>query len=366
MAVIRLSKAVREFNVGMSTIVEFLHKKGFDVEATPNTKLSAEMYDLLNIEYKGEKYVKEKALSKDVSSSKRETITIDDVIHKEEKTEFYEEEEDIFIRGVNVEIDQNFKKAIAPKVRKEEKKAEKEPEKVEVKEKPEKGKKEETTPPVEEKMVSEVEKKEEKPEEPLVTEPKEETVAEPKTTAEPPVEEKAETQPEPKEPEKEPEPEQTATTETEKPEEEEESKSLKVLGKIDLSQINEKTKPPKKSAKEKRLEREKKKKAEQEQKAAQQKKTKEKKETEEKVVARKEEKPETVQPEAEKAKTEEPAPVAEPPKEKNPDNFIKTEVEKLQGPSIIGKIELPVEKKPDKKKPVASSTDDKLDRKSVV
>ena len=26
----RLSKAAREFNVGISTIMEFLHKKGFD------------------------------------------------------------------------------------------------------------------------------------------------------------------------------------------------------------------------------------------------------------------------------------------------------------------------------------------------
>ena len=44
---IRLSKAAREFNVGLSTIIEFLHKKGFDLNMNPNTKISEEMYDLL-------------------------------------------------------------------------------------------------------------------------------------------------------------------------------------------------------------------------------------------------------------------------------------------------------------------------------
>ncbi len=40
----RLSKAAREFNVGISTIVEFLHKKGFDLDPNPNTKLPHEAY----------------------------------------------------------------------------------------------------------------------------------------------------------------------------------------------------------------------------------------------------------------------------------------------------------------------------------
>lgn len=43
----RLSKAAREFNVGISTIVEFLHKKGFDLDPNPNTKLPQEAYILL-------------------------------------------------------------------------------------------------------------------------------------------------------------------------------------------------------------------------------------------------------------------------------------------------------------------------------
>ena len=49
---IRLSKLAREFNVGIHTIVEFLHKKGFDINSNPNTKVSEEAVQLLEKEYK--------------------------------------------------------------------------------------------------------------------------------------------------------------------------------------------------------------------------------------------------------------------------------------------------------------------------
>ena len=50
----RLNKVAREFNVGIHTIVEFLHKKGFDVDNNPNTKISDEAYHLLEKEYKND------------------------------------------------------------------------------------------------------------------------------------------------------------------------------------------------------------------------------------------------------------------------------------------------------------------------
>lgn len=58
---IRLSKAAREFNVGLSTIVEFLHKKGIDIEASPNTKISPEAYELLGTEYSQDLSIKKKS-----------------------------------------------------------------------------------------------------------------------------------------------------------------------------------------------------------------------------------------------------------------------------------------------------------------
>jgi len=58
---IRLSKAAKEFNVGMGTILDFLAQKGFQVDSSPNTKLTAEMYALIEKEFQGEKEVKNEA-----------------------------------------------------------------------------------------------------------------------------------------------------------------------------------------------------------------------------------------------------------------------------------------------------------------
>lgn len=85
----RLSKAAREFNVGISTIVEFLHKKGFDLDPNPNTKLPNEAYLLLVKEYSTDISVKkesEKLILKDLHR-KKESVSIDDVPGKPESEE---------------------------------------------------------------------------------------------------------------------------------------------------------------------------------------------------------------------------------------------------------------------------------------
>jgi translation initiation factor IF-2 len=52
----KLNKVVKELNVGLSTAVEFLHKKGFsDVESNPNARISDEQYDLLVNEFSKDK-----------------------------------------------------------------------------------------------------------------------------------------------------------------------------------------------------------------------------------------------------------------------------------------------------------------------
>ncbi len=48
---IRLNKVTRDLNVGTTTLVDFLHKKGVKVEADPNTKISEEAYVLLLKEF---------------------------------------------------------------------------------------------------------------------------------------------------------------------------------------------------------------------------------------------------------------------------------------------------------------------------
>jgi len=58
---IRLKKAATELNVGISTLVEFLAKKGHQVETNPNTRLTAEQYDIVATAFQGERAVKEQA-----------------------------------------------------------------------------------------------------------------------------------------------------------------------------------------------------------------------------------------------------------------------------------------------------------------
>ena len=42
MADIRISKLLRQFNIGLDDLVEFLHKQGVEVDANPNAKVSDE------------------------------------------------------------------------------------------------------------------------------------------------------------------------------------------------------------------------------------------------------------------------------------------------------------------------------------
>ena len=45
-------------NVGISTIVEFLGKKGHEIDSNPNTKVDPDLYDLLLEEYSLDQNVK--------------------------------------------------------------------------------------------------------------------------------------------------------------------------------------------------------------------------------------------------------------------------------------------------------------------
>lgn len=56
-----LVKAASEFNIGTSSIIEFLQKKGFVVENKPNAKISDEMLEELSKEFSSSMAVKEKA-----------------------------------------------------------------------------------------------------------------------------------------------------------------------------------------------------------------------------------------------------------------------------------------------------------------
>ncbi len=166
---------------------------------------------------------------------------------------------------------------------------------------------------------------------------KEETIEEVK----PKPEEKAESVPETKE--------ETVTAEEEKaaPEEEKaeaEVKGLKVVDTIDLDGLNQKTRPKKKT------------KAQKEKEAAGKQKDAEKTVAKPKKAEVKKQEPETEKVAEAKPVTKE---EAEPktPEPKKESNFLATKVEKLAGPKVMGKIDLPEDARPKKKKPVASSSD---------
>ena len=48
---LRLIKVAKEFNVGLNTIVDFLHRKGIEIDSSPNTQIEPDTYAILEKEY---------------------------------------------------------------------------------------------------------------------------------------------------------------------------------------------------------------------------------------------------------------------------------------------------------------------------
>ena len=66
---IRLNKVLRELNISLDRVVEFLHQKGFDVEPRPTTKITEEVHQVLLAEFATDKSKKD--ASQEVSEEKR-------------------------------------------------------------------------------------------------------------------------------------------------------------------------------------------------------------------------------------------------------------------------------------------------------
>ena len=96
---IRINKVLKEFNIGMGTLVEFLAKKGFEVESNPNARISAEEYSLIEKEFKKEQIVKEE--------SKKIAIKVKDLMEQEKAAEEQKEEpqqKELFIKTTYDEV----------------------------------------------------------------------------------------------------------------------------------------------------------------------------------------------------------------------------------------------------------------------
>jgi len=69
---IKLIRAVKELNIGMGTIVEFLATKGFKIEKQPMAKLDSDMYTALLKEFAFDKSIKEEAKQISIGKIRKE------------------------------------------------------------------------------------------------------------------------------------------------------------------------------------------------------------------------------------------------------------------------------------------------------
>ncbi len=301
----RLSKAAREFNVGISTIVEFLHKKGFDLDSNPNTKLPHEAYILLVKEYSTDISVKkesEKLILKDLHR-KKESVSIDDFSEKEEN-EDSEKEADVLVKDSSGKMTIDIKTEIKK-------------------------------PDI--KLVGKIDlEKTLKPKTEIPAPPREEPVKKPEVTP-------AKTE----EPAKEKLPVDKEKDEVKPLVPESKAKSnidLHIVGKIDLDTIGKESKTAEKEEKKEKKEKSETPKAKEKEKE---------KQTEipeaEKSIDKKETKPaEEIVTDKSAEKTADTIPaetvnVTEP--EEDVVALYKTDFKKLSGPRVVGKIDLPVEEK---------------------
>jgi len=311
----RLSKAANEFNISTKTIVLFLSKRGFIIEENPNTRISPEMYTLLVKEFQPDRVVKEESRKLNIDTSDYKSLTIEDKKKHEEEEVYNERSPYLTIHTTSIDKAEPVAKEEKPKPAPPEPARKPEPPEEKVEEKAAGTKKK---PAKKTKATAEAEEAE--------TKPRTKTRKEPQVEAEKPVEAEG---PQPR-----------------------------ILGKIDLDKINQKTKPGRKTSEEKKKEKEARKGK------AGAKKTKVKPKAEETALP-------AVPPIVEETIPDQADIVSAPagpaivikeevkPAEESRENFIPTDYVKLEGPKILDKIELPEPKKLTKKL-VASSKDEEI------
>jgi translation initiation factor IF-2 len=194
MASFRLTKVAKDLNVGIQTLVDFLAKKGHQVDPNPNTKISEEQYELLATAFQAERKVKEEADKIELVIGGANRVV--DVSSIQES-----EAEEVIIKNYS-HTKSEVETRPAEQVRQPEPEPEPEPEPV------------------------------------YEPEPEPEPVHEPEPEPEVAEEEPVETETEPEE---------TEATETETPQET--NSPFKVIGTVDLSALNQRMRPDKKKHK---------------------------------------------------------------------------------------------------------------------
>jgi len=283
---IRLSKLAREFNVGITTIVEFLNKKGIEMDSNPNSKVSGEAYDILAKEYSSDINLKKESEKVNLKSTREKKDPVYLEGSEPVKEETVKEPEEVKPKSAVKVVGKIDLDAVSKPNKKEEAKVKES----KVEEKPEKKKEVEAPVSVEKVATPKAESKEK------AKQPSESTSEEQSVKMESPKKEEAKSE---------------AKASDKKDE-------FKVIGKIDLNAMNQRTRPAKKTKAEKDVER------------------KEKQKT---VTPPASKKPVESKP----AQKTEPTPATKSVKKE--EEIFKSSTQKLTGPKVLGKIELPVEKK---------------------
>ena len=252
---IRLNKAIKEFNVGLQTIVDFLGKKGYKINAVPSEKIDDKQYELLKEEFGADKMLRNKAeeLLQNRQKDKRPAVKEQKPEPQVVETTVPEEMKPQIVTKGKIDLD-NLGGEPKPAA-KEEPAAKPEPAAEQAAPAPQQ--------PEEPKAPEQPAAKEEKAEEPAAPAPEQpeaqETPAKPAEQAQPQTDEPAKQH---KERKPRPSVEERAKAIGEESDgvfklhTQAEITAPKVLGTIDLSSINATTRPKKKSKEERRKERE--------------------------------------------------------------------------------------------------------------
>ncbi|MEG1563869.1 MAG: translation initiation factor IF-2 [Bacteroides sp.] len=105
---IRLNKVTRDLNVGITTAVEFLQKKGHAIEANPNTKITEEEYAVLVKEFSTDKNLRlesERFIQERQNKDRNKTVAIDGYNKQPEKPKA----EEVFKTTPSEDVRQKFK-----------------------------------------------------------------------------------------------------------------------------------------------------------------------------------------------------------------------------------------------------------------
>ncbi|MCQ2300329.1 MAG: translation initiation factor IF-2 [Bacteroidales bacterium] len=94
---VRLNKAAKEFNVGIQTIIEDLGKKGHKIDSNPNTRLTAEQYEIIASKYQADRAAKESADKIEIVGGESVVIDANKMAEEARKNN---EDEQVVIRNV--------------------------------------------------------------------------------------------------------------------------------------------------------------------------------------------------------------------------------------------------------------------------